>query len=74
MCGGITQTSIETLRVNGRKILDVPKMFNHYCVEEKALHSIEIRREGNAVRVEMCHAAWEWGVGYHHIRCEAREL
>lgn len=74
ICGGITQTSIEALHVNGKRIFELPELFNHYCSEERALHSIVVRNAGRATQIEICHAAWDWGVGYHNVRCEGREL
>ena len=74
ICGGITQTSIEALHANGKGIFELPESFNHYCVEEQALHSIAIRKAGGATQIEICHAAWDWGVGYHNVRCETRAL
>lgn len=74
MCGGITQTSLMSLRVNGMRVFELPVLFNHYCIENQALHSIEIKPEGSGARVKICHADWDWGVGYHNVQCESHRL
>jgi len=73
-CGGITQISLMSLRVNGKRVFDNPVLFNHYCLEDQALHSIDIKPKGSGARVRICRAEWGWGSGYHNVQCESHEL
>jgi len=72
-CGGINQISIDRLRVNGKPIFESPRLFNFYCLEDEALHSVEINTTANGPRVRICHAQWDWHAGYHSLRCEERD-
>jgi len=72
MCAGITQISIESLTVGGKSLFDAPELFNHYCIDEEALHSIEVRVSKGTTHINVCYAQWNWGIGYHNKRCEVR--
>jgi hypothetical protein len=72
MCGGITLVSLQTLSVNGREIFEAPTLLNHYCLEDEALNSIRITESNGVVRINICYAKWDWGVGYHDARCVDR--
>jgi hypothetical protein len=74
MCGGITQISLQSLRVNGKNVFETPVLFNHYCLDDEAIHSIELTEANGVARVQICYAGWDWGVGYHDVRCLVREL
>jgi hypothetical protein len=74
MCGGITQISLQSLRVNGKKVFETPVLFNHYCFDDEAIHSIDITEANGLAHVQICYAGWDWGVGYHDVRCVVREL
>ena len=72
ICGGITQTYLESFRVNGKELFGMPVSFNHRCLNDEDLYSIEIKEVNGVTRTEVCYAAWDWGVGYHNVRCEFR--
>lgn len=74
MCGGITQITLQFLRVNGKNVFETPVLFNHYCLDDEALHSIEFKEANGVARAQICYAGWDWGVGYHNVRCVAREF
>ncbi len=70
MCGGMKQTYIESMRVNGTPIFEPGLPFNHRCLEEIALYSIDVHSVRGMVSVKTCYAKWDWGVGYTVTKCD----
>ncbi len=68
-CGGVTAISLQSLQVNGKEVLELDTLFNHYCLEDEALHSINILESKGAARIRLCYAKWNWRAGYHDARC-----
>ena len=74
ICGGITQITLHSLRVNGKAVFEMPILFNHHCLNDESIYSIDFSGTQVKTRIQVCHAKWDWGVGYHGVRCDAREL
>lgn len=68
-CGGVTAISLQSLQVNGKEVFELETLFNHYCLEDEALHSVKISESKGAARIRLCYAKWNWRAGYHDVRC-----
>ena len=71
-CGGIPRTVFETFRVNGKEVFGAPTTINFRCLNDEDLFSIEVTEEKGVIQTKVCYAQWDWGVGYHGVRCERR--
>ena len=70
-CGGMRQTYLESFRVNGKEVFPEPTSINLRCLNDEDLYSIEVKDLNGATSVEVCYAAWDWGVGYYNVRCKS---
>lgn len=43
ICGGITQITLRSLRVNSKAVFETPILFNHHCLNDASIYSFEIR-------------------------------
>ena len=65
MCAGSGGVSIESLLVNGKPVLTLGEAFNMSCAGEPAV--VSVRVQGG--RVKVCRGEWDWGKGYHTVKC-----
>ena len=73
-CAGFTHTYIRSLSVNGKPIITELTSFNSACFSDPELDEIEIKKIDGKIRVELCYATWDWGVGYTKTKCDSQTL
>lgn len=64
-CAGSGDVSIESLLVDGRRILNADEPFNRACPSGPAI--VSVRVQGASLRV--CRGEWDWGKGYQRVKC-----
>jgi len=69
MCGGITQTTIEDLSINGKLALEPNMLFNHRCFSDPEPYELRITTEAKGPKIVLCYGTWNWGTGFVETEC-----
>ncbi len=67
MCAGSGDVSVESLVVNGKSIFKAGESFGMSCTGGPSVVSVRVQ----GARVQVCRGEWDWGKGFHTVKCSS---